>query len=410
MSGDFEIRALDLSMGWAGPLVGELLAEMGAEVIKVEDTRHFDWWRGSLAMAPPEMQPIERASVFNTVNRGKLGLTLDLSDPRGVALLKRMVANADVLVENFSPGVMRRLGLEYQTLAAINPRLVMLSMPAFGSEGPDADSRAYGMTVEAMAGITSLSGYPEGGQPYMLSNALGDPVGGLNGTLAVMAALFDRERTGHGQLVELAQVEGLIPFAAASLVESQLTGRQPQPLGNRNREYSPHGIYRCVGDNSWIALGIDRDERWPAFLRVLGLEHLGRDPRFADMVSRKRNEDALDAEISGATTRFDAADLGAKLQAAGIAAGLVASAPDVLGDAQLASREFFVAIDRAVVGTYLYPGAGMRMAMTPLRPNRPAPLLGEHNRRVLGEIIGLSLDELDELERAGLIGTRPRQP
>ncbi len=409
MSGDFAIRALDLSMGWAGPLVTELLAEMGAEVIKVEDTRHFDWWRGSLAMAPPEMQPIERASVFNTVNRGKLGLTLDLSDPRGVALLKRMVANADVLVENFSPDVMRRLWLDYAELAAINPRLVMLSMPAFGSEGPNADSRAYGMTVEAMAGITSLSGYPEGGQPYMLSNALGDPVGGLNGALAVMAALFDRERTGHGQLVELAQVEGLIPFVAGSLVKSQLTSRQPQPLGNRNRQCAPHGIYRCA-EKSWIALGIDRDERWPAFLRVLGLEHLGCDPCFADMASRKRNEDALDAEISGVTTRFDAADLAAKLQGAGIAAGLVASAPDVLGDAQLASREFFVAIDRAVVGTYLYPGAGMRMAKTPLRPNRPAPLLGEHNRRVLGEIIGLSSDELDELERAGLIGTRPRQP
>src|SRR5205814_957638 len=149
------VRALDLSMGWAGPLVTQLLVEMGAEVIKVEDTQHFDWWRGSTAMGPPELQIIERSPTFNATNRGKLGLTLDLSSPRGIEILKKLVAVSDVLVENYSVGVMDRFGAGYDELSKLNPRLVMVSMPAFGAGGPDSGGRGYGMTVEAMSGITA---------------------------------------------------------------------------------------------------------------------------------------------------------------------------------------------------------------------------------------------------------------
>ncbi len=193
---DGKIRVLDLSMGWAGPLVGQMFAEMGAEVIKVEDTHHFDWWRGSLSMAPPEMQPIERAAVFNTANRGKRGVTLDLASARGIEILKRLIEVSAIIVENFSPGVMDRLGLAYDNLRAINPQLIMISMPSFGSDGPECNARGYGNTVEAMAGVTGLTGYHDGdGQRYTLSNALGDPVGGLHGVFALMVALRERERT-----------------------------------------------------------------------------------------------------------------------------------------------------------------------------------------------------------------------
>src|SRR6202167_74747 len=190
---DGKLRVLDLSMGWAGPLVGQMFAEMGADVIKVEDTHHFDWWRGSLSMAPPEMQPIERAAVFNTANRGKRGVTLDLASARGIEILKQLVAVSDLLVENFSPGVMDRLGLGYETVRAINPRVIMISMPSFGIDGPESNARGYGNTVEAMAGVTGLPGYHDGdGQRYTLSNALGDPVGGLHGVFALMVALRER--------------------------------------------------------------------------------------------------------------------------------------------------------------------------------------------------------------------------
>src|ERR1700730_2491273 len=230
---DGKVRVLDISMGWAGPLVGQMFAEMGAMVIKVEDTHHFDWWRGSLSMAAPEMQPIERSAVFNTANRGKRGVTLDLASPRGIEILRRLIKVSDILIENFSPGVMERLGLGYDSVCAINPRMIMISMPSFGSDGPESNARGYGNTVEAMAGVTGLTGYYDGdGQHYTLSNALGGPVAGLAGGCALMVALRERERSGRGQLVEPAEVETVIPFVAEGILEHQFKGKAPLPRGN----------------------------------------------------------------------------------------------------------------------------------------------------------------------------------
>ena len=400
-----KLRVLDISMGWAGPLVGQMFAEMGADVIKVEDTHHFDWWRGSLSMAPPEMQPIERAAVFNTANRGKRGVTLDLASARGIEILKRLIEVSDILVENFSPGVMDRLGLGYDAVRAINPRLIMISMPSFGSDGPECNARGYGNTVEAMAGVTGLTGYHDGdGQRYTLSNALGDPVGGLHGVFALMVALRERERTGRGQLIELAQVESLIPFVADAIVDFQFTGKVPAARGNRHREHAPHGIYRCAGDDNWIALACETDDQWRSLASALGID----DQRFASASARKANEDALDAELSRALASLSADDCVARLRDAGVLVAPVNSAAAVMADPQIQSREYFVAIDRAVVGTHLYPGAVARIPDTPLRADSPAPLLGEHNRQVFAEILGMSDDDVAELERSGVIGSTPR--
>ena len=403
---DGKLRVLDISMGWAGPLVGQMFAEMGADVIKVEDTHHFDWWRGSLSMGPPEMQPIERASVFNTANRGKRGVTLDLANARGIEILKRLIEVSDILVENFSPGVMDRLGLGYQSVSAINPRLIMISMPSFGSDGPECNARGYGNTVEAMAGVTGLTGYHDGdGQRYTLSNALGDPVGGLHGVFALMVALREREHTGRGQLIELAQVESLIPFVTNAIVDFQFTGKVPAVRGNRHREHAPHGIYRCTGDDNWIALACETDGQWRSLAHALGID----DKRFATASERKANEDALDAEISRAIAQLSAEDCIARLRDAGVLAAPVNPASAVMADPQIQSREYFVAIDRAVVGTHLYPGAVARIPDTPLRADTPAPLLGEHNRQVFAETLGMIDDEISELERIGVIGSSPRQ-
>ena len=403
---DGKVRVLDISMGWAGPLVGQMFAEMGTDVIKVEDTHHFDWWRGSLSMAPQEMQPIERASVFNTANRGKRGITLDLASARGIGILKRLIEVSDILVENFSPGVMDRLGLGYQSVCAINPRLIMISMPSFGSDGPECNARGYGNTVEAMAGVTGLTGYHDGdGQRYTLSNALGDPVGGLHGVFALMVALRERERTGRGQWIELAQVESLIPFVGDAIVDFQFTGKVPAARGNRHREHAPHGIYRCAGDDNWIALACETDDQWQSLARALGID----DKRFATASERKTNEDALDAELSRSIAQLSADDCIERLREAGVLAAPVNPASAVMADPQIQSREYFVAIDRAVVGTHLYPGAVARLPDTPLRADTPAPLLGEHNRQVFAETLGMTDDEISELERSGVIGSSPRQ-
>jgi crotonobetainyl-CoA:carnitine CoA-transferase CaiB-like acyl-CoA transferase len=405
-----KIRVLDLSMGWAGPLAGQMLAEMGAQVIKVEDTHYFDWWRGSLSMAPPEAQPIERAATFNTTNRGKLGVTLDLLNPRGIELVKRLVAHSDILIENYSPGVMERFGLTYEILAPLNPRLIMISMPSFGYGGPETFSRGYGNTVEAMAGVTGLARYHDSDQPYTLSNALGDPVGGLTGTFGILAALHEREKTGRGQWIELAQVEGVIPLLAGPILEYQLTGKVPAPRGNRHPEFAPHGIFRCAGgeEHAWIALAAHSDDQWRALARALGLENLATDPRFIDASSRKANEDALDAELTRALATISIDDAVTRLRAASVYAASVNSAPAVLGDAQLQDRGYFVPVERAVVGTHLYPGAVPRMSVTPASQEVPAPLLGEHNAVVFRELLAMTEAELAELEAAGVIGTAPR--
>jgi crotonobetainyl-CoA:carnitine CoA-transferase CaiB-like acyl-CoA transferase len=376
---------------------------------QVEDTKNYDWWRGSHAIAPSEMQPIERAPTFNTTNRGKLGLTLDLNHPRGVEILKRLVKISDLLVENFSPGVIERMGLAYPVLAEINPRLIMLSMPAFGSDGPECNARGYGMTMEAMAGVTGLCTYHDGDRPYMLENALGDPVTGLNGTFAILVAMHERGRTGRGQRVEIAQVEGLIPLIGPQLIEYQMTGELPRRFGNRHPDHAPYGIFRCAGDDNWIAIAIENDDQFHRLASALGVEHLGRDPRFALEPARKLNEDALAAELDRVLKNLAAEEIAAQLNRAGVPAGPVSSPPQVLGDPQLGARDFFVPVDRAVVGTHLYPSSAVQLRSSPLDATRPAPLLGEHNARVIREILGMTEAELAELESSNIIGTRPRQ-
>ena len=400
-----KLRAIDLAMGWAGPLLGEMLAEMGVEVIKIEDTLHFDWWRGSLSMGPAEMQVIERSAPFNTANRGKIGATLDLTKPRAVEIVKKLVASADILIENYSPDVMPKLGLGWETLAPLNPRLIMISMPSFGAEGPERNARGYGNTIEAVSGVTGLVGYHDGGQPYTLSNALGDPSAGLNGLFAVLVGLREREETGRGQHIELAQVEAVVPYNGEAIVEYEVTGQVPKPRGNRHPEHAPHGIYRC--GSGYVALACESDEQWRKLAGILGLS--ADDARFATMADRKRNEDALDAALRDALKDRGAEDTSRELLEAGVIAGQVNSGADMLGDPQLAARGFFVPIDRAVVGTHLYPGAAEHFSETPLVTDRPAPVLGEHNRKVFSEILGMSDAEIEALEHEKIIGTSPRE-
>ncbi|HLX38619.1 MAG TPA: CoA transferase, partial [Candidatus Binataceae bacterium] len=265
-----------------------------------------------------------------------------------------------------------------------------------------------GNTIEAVAGVTGLVGYHDGGQPYTLSNALGDPSAGLNGLFAVLVGLREREDTGRGQHIELAQVEGVVPFIGESILEYEVTGAVPKPRGNRHPQHAPHGIYAC--GSGFVALACESDEEWRKLAGVVGLGALANDARFAAEAERKRNEDALDAELARALRALD--DRGADETArmlidAGLIAGQVNSAADILGDAQLSARGFYVPVDRAVVGTHLYPGVAQHFSASPLVADRPAPLLGEHNRRVFSEILGMSDAEIAALEREKIIGTSP---
>lgn len=396
------LRVVDLSMGWAGPLAARHLADMGADVIKVEGCVRFDWWRGWEATQEwIENHGAEKNPAFNMVNRNKRDLTLDLSTPAGSQLLQRLVAVSDVVVENYSAGVLPKLGLDYPVLSGINPGLVMISMPAFGTDGPWAGYRAYGSTVEQASGLPHLSG-EDGFPPTMVHVALGDSVGGLNGAAALLTALYAKQRTGAGQYLDLSQSECLFPLGVQGILAQSVTGEPPDRLGNRSARYAPHGVYPCVGEDEWIAIAVQSEDEWDAFSAFSGIDGFG------DVSDRLHRVDELDDAIADFTADRVAEVLMSELQARGVRAGCVASGLELATDPHLASRGFWKLMEREHAGVLPHPAAPYRVGEKPFDIDRPAPTLGQHNRELLGGLLGLSDAELDDLEREGIIGTAPR--
>ncbi len=399
------IRVIDLSMGWAGPLAARHLADLGAEVIKIESCERFDWWRGWEATAQwIADDSAEKSPSFNTVNRNKLDVTLDLTTPEGAALLKRLVAIADVVVENYSAGVLPKLGLDYAALRAVKVDLVMLSMPAFGTTGPWAGYRAYGSTVEHASGLPHLTGEAHW-PPTMSHVAYGDAVGGLTGAAALLTALRHRARTGEGQYLDLSQSEGLFPLAAHGILEAAVTGRAPVRTGNRSAQFAPHGVYPAAGADAWVVVQVLTDAQWRGIrTTIAGLDGFG---DLADRLARRQELDRLIADWSRSR---DARDAMQQLQRAGVPAAAVYDMAQLLDDPHLREREFWQRTERAHVGVQPAPSAPYRVGASPTPIESPAPTLGQHNRRVLCDLLGLSGEALDDLVRDGVIGERPVMP
>ena len=398
------VRVVDLSMGWAGPLAARHLADMGADVIKVEGCVRFDWWRGWEATQEwIDSDGAEKNPAFNMVNRNKRAITLDLATPEGAALLKRLVALADVVVENYSAGVLPKLGLDYAALAEVNPALVMISMPAFGTDGPWSGYRAYGSTVEQASGLPHLSGTPEH-PPTMVHVALGDPVGGLNGAAALLTALRARKHTGRGQYLDLSQSQSLFPLGIQGILAQSATGEAPPRLGNRSPRYAPHGVYPCAGDDEWITIAVLTEAQWLAFAAHTGITGFG------DAEDRLARVDELDRAVAAYTENQVAELLAGELQTVGVPAAQVASSLELASDAHLAARGFWKLLQRDVVGELPHPAAPYRVGDAPFDIDRPAPTLGQHNREVLTELLDLGDAEIDALERRGVIGNKPKMP
>lgn len=396
------VRVIDMSMGWAGPLATRHLADMGAEIIKVESCARFDWWRGW--EATPEwiaQNAAERSSAFNTVNRNKLDVTLDLVSPAGSALFKRLVAVADAVVENYSAGVLPKLGLDYPALRAVNEEIVMVSMPAFGANGPWRDYRAYGSTVEHASGLPHLSGKADW-PPTMIHVAYGDAVGGLNGAAALLTALRHRRRTGQGQHVDLSQSECLFPLGIHGILEQSVNGAAPQRLGNRSARDAPHGVYPARGDDQWVVIQVFDEEQWRALTTVAPAL-----AEFGTRADRLARVDAIDESLTQWTRGFDADVLMQRLQDLGIPCAKVQGMEQLLNDPHLAARQFWLSLDRAYVGRQPHPVAPYRADGTAYGIDTPAPTLGQHNAQVLTELLGLGAAELAALQQAGVIGDRP---
>lgn len=397
------LRVLDFTAGWAGPLAGQVLGMLGADVIKVEAVQRLDWWRGSGATGSE--RPYERSPLFNSVNRNKREVTLNLKDPRGKALFRKLAAMSDVLIDNYSTHVLPSLGLGYDDLAVDNPGLVMVAAPAFGSTGSWSQFAGFGTNVEEIAGHSSLTGY-EGGPPEQFNSAnLTDPLVGLSAALAVTAALRHRQRTGRGQFINVSHVEASVPFLGEAMMDWQLNGALWPRMGNRHPTMSPHNVYRCAGEDAWAAIAVGSDEEFGRLCRVIGAPELAADARFATAAGRKACEDALDARIEAWTRERTARDVERALQAAGVAAGAVLDPAAVLTDPHFLATGAFERIERAFVGTHEYPAFPAKFSSWDARTQRPSPTLGEHNREVLVGLLGVPDAEYVELERDRVIGT-----
>jgi len=412
------LRVIDLSQIYAGPYATKLLADMGAEVIRIECAA-----RSGRGGSLPRMQPggafgasfpdsdtgersYNRYAYYNEVNRNKLAITLDLSKPRGVDVFKRLVSISDVLVENFTPRVMPNFGLDYPVLKSINPRIVMASISGFGQDGPYRDCVAYGEGIEAMAGLSYLTAYADS-QPLKPGVAYADAVSGLHAAFAILAALRYRERTGEGQHIDLAMREALTPLVGEAIADCAMNRRIARPMGNRDRAMAPHGCYRTKGDDRWIAIAVASDEEWRALCRAMGDPTWSRKAKFATMADRLKNREELDHRLEEWTIEFDHIELMHMLQDAGVKAGAVLDTAELSADPHLNQRSFFEELAHPEAGTHRYPGVSWKMSQTPGRLRLPAPCFGEHNRYVFGELLGMSDEEIDQLEREGVTAEEP---
>ena len=397
------LKILDLSMFFSGPLAMQISGDAGAEVIKVESVQRIDGWRGSAAEVE---QPWEHSPNFNWVNRSKRGITLNLTDPRGTDILKRLVADADVLIENYTPRVMGNFGLDYETLRAINPRLIMMSMPGFGSDVSWRDYVAFGMSTEQMAGISHLTGY-EGDQPIFTGMNGGDPFVGVIAATTLFAALHHRERTGEGQYIDLSQVEACTLFVGDAVTGWTLAGHDPGRTGNVHPTHAPYGIYPCR-EGGWVAIDCQSDAQWATLSGLIEHPEWASDGSLCATAAGRLEERAvLDAAIAEWTRSRGHLEVMNALQAVGVAAGAVLSGPELLKDPQLAARDGLRPADRPGVGVKHYPAQPYQFRHAASPPDRRAPLLGEHTSEVLREWLGLSDAELIALEQDHVTGTVP---
>ncbi len=402
------VRIVDLSMGWAGPLCTRHLADLGADVVKVEACRYPDWWRGTdMRPAALEQRLYEKTGRFNALNRNKRGISLDLTSADGVRILKQLVATADAVVENYSTGVLPKLGLDYPRLREVNPSLVMISMSGFGAGGLGAcddwkECRAYGSTLEQGSGLPLLVGRP-GDPPMMGNSAFGDAIGGYNALASVLTALFHRQRTGQGQHIDLSQVECMLVMTAPWMMARSAGSVVPERDGNRHPQFVPQGAFRCEGADEWVMLTVTDDAMWRRLCRRIGRPDLAeRLPHAAD---RRERIDEVEAAIGNWTETRDPDTAMAELQAAGVAAGVVRGPLELLDDPHLAERGFHRMVERDFIGRHPQPSTGWREGPAPYPVRWASPTLGQFNAEVLGELAGLDAAELARLQAAGVIGT-----
>ncbi len=397
------LRVLDLSTFWAGPFATWLLAAMGADVIKVESIQRPDGMRFAGAIATDRLW--EWSPVFAGVNSGKRGVTLRLDSTEGIALVKRLIERADVVIENFSPRVVEQFGLDWPSVHAVNPRTIMLRMPAFGLDGPWRDRSGFAMTVEQVSGLAWVTGYQD--MPLVVRGAC-DPLGGVHAAFALLLAIEQRRQSGKGELVEVPLAEVALNVACEQSIEYSAYGRLIDQRGNRGRYAAPQGVYRCAGEDAWIAIAAATDEQWRGLAKRIDAGDLLADPALITREGRRAAHDAIDARIEAWLATRDQVTAVQQLLAAGVPAHPLVNGHFLMPNPQLEARGFFQVMQHPATGDTRYPGLPMAFSALPRNLHRsPPPVLGEHNEEVLRGELRLSEEELAALRKKQIIGDRP---
>jgi crotonobetainyl-CoA:carnitine CoA-transferase CaiB-like acyl-CoA transferase len=392
-------RVIDFGWAAAAPRATCLLADMGAEVIKVETRKRPD----PVRFGPDNLErDPEKDPLFHSINRNKLGILLDLTHAESIVLIKKLIGLSDVVVENFSPGVMKRFTLDYDELKKIKFDIIMISFPGVGQEGPLSDVVTYGPSLAGLAGLDHMVGY-EGERVLGMQQAYADINAALFGAFSIQTALCHREKYGEGQHVEVAQIEALLSTMPEPVMEFSMNGRNPGTLGNVNPVFPVHNNYPCGGEDKWIAIAIGTDEEWAGFCRAIGNPSWVQAEAFADNYKRMANRKELDRLIGEWTLQKEADEVMELLQNEGVAAVPCADTEARFFNPHFQERENIVNVEHPVTGVDFVPNVVCNLSETPGEIRRAAPMLGEHNDYVFGELLGLPQGEIDRLVQEKII-------
>jgi benzylsuccinate CoA-transferase BbsF subunit len=399
------LKVLDFCWVAAGPMTTGYLAEYGATVVRVESRRRPDPLHSSPPVAQGNGQGV-RSGYYANYNANKYALGLNLGSPKAIAIVKRMVAWADLVTENFTPGTMERLGLGFDELRRIKPDIVLFSTSMLGRGGPNSKLPGFGAVLSSLSGLTGITGWPDR-DPTNPYGAYTDFIAPRFAVSTILAALDHRRRTGQGQHIDMSQLESALQFIAPLVLDRANNGRETGRTGNRHEAAAPHGAFPCQGEDRWITITCMTDAHWEALKEVLGEPEWMDEERFSTLLGRKREEDALEALLAQATRSWDAEPLMQALQKAGVPGGMVHSNKGVIEDPQLAHRGHFVYYDKPDLGRHPVQRSEFRLSKAQAARNWPTPFIGEHTRQVCRDILGMHDSEIEPLIEEGVLEVPP---
>ncbi len=386
------LRVLDFTWMLAGPYATRMFADFGAEVIKIQSKKTAKGAESNMT------------GYFNTWNRNKRSITLDMSHSEAKEIFLKLVAKSDILIENFSPRVMKNWGLNYNKLSEVNPNLIMVSMSAMGQTGPWRDFVAFGPTLQALSGLTYLTSFSKE-TPMGLGYAFADPIAGLYAAFAVLAALEYRERTGEGQYIDLSEYEAICTLMGPALLDMLVNRREIKPQGNRSENVpaAPYACYKCLGTDRWCVIAAFDEVEWQALCKVMGYPNWMKEEQFSTLSKRKEHVEELDGLLGQWTSQHSPEEIVKLLQEAGVPAGVVQNAEDLSKDPQLVERDFFVYLEHPTLGKTISDASPIKFKEKSTLNWKAAPLLGEDNRYVYMDLLGLTESQLSSYIERGII-------